>query len=391
MASLFEIINSIPLDPRSELDLVSEAKLVAFNKSNGALNDFSAGSPLAALIEAQAFVGSELLFYANKAIPSLAIEFYKNVGVQRRLGTPSVVTLTFELQSSQLTPFYIPQFFEVSDINNSVYFKTNNSVVIPPGQTSITVTATSSSIGSNQNVKALSITNITQSLTNLNLVKNLVSAQGGSDKETLEETIVRGNLALRTRGLVSADDYERTAEALIGKGSRFKAVGNLGSNKIDYVLGTVHLFGLDVSGNPITPAQAYTVVTNLTPNIHISTSLFCSSVELKNVDVDVEFIISPSSTLSAAQVAANVYLNLYNYMSSKYFQIGEDLLIEEVEYIVRDTDNVKRGRSIELDNATNDITITNNYSVINLSQATIKVFDEVGVNLFTNTFVGEPN
>lgn len=384
MTSLFETLNSIPLDPRSERDLVSEAQLVAFNKSNGKLNDFSVGSPLAALIEAQAFCGSELLFYANKLIPALTIEFYKNVGIERRLGTPSVVTLTFELEATQSNPFYIPKAFQIKTIDGEVIFRTDEQLAIPAGQLTGSVTATSITVGTTQNVAANSINVITQPLTNLKSVTNNQASQGGSETETLEEVIERGNLAIRTRGLVSGDDYERSAEAVIGLGSRFKAVGNLGTNKKDYVLGTVHLFGLDESGAGITPAQRSAVYDALQPQTHVSTSLVISPVEVKDVYVEAEVVIQNNS--NAVTVGKSIWENLYNYLSSKFFTIGKSVSITEVEYVIRDTPNVVKWNTVTLDGTTEDVEVVQQYVVANIKQLTLTIKGEDGAVLLTNVY-----
>ncbi|MEH1803214.1 MAG: hypothetical protein V7L13_29440 [Nostoc sp.] len=60
------ILNSIILDPRNETDIVEQAKLKVYNASGGQLNDFTENSPIAALIQGQAFAGAELLLHIQK-------------------------------------------------------------------------------------------------------------------------------------------------------------------------------------------------------------------------------------------------------------------------------------------------------------------------------------
>ena len=85
---------SVNLDPRNEAQLVQQATQRVYQASGQTLNDFSAGNPLAALLEGQAFAQGEFLFYANQLPQSILIEWLGPfLGAMRRLGTPSVARL----------------------------------------------------------------------------------------------------------------------------------------------------------------------------------------------------------------------------------------------------------------------------------------------------------
>ena len=64
---------SVSIDPRSEADLVQAAAQTVYEASNKTLNDFSAGNPLAVLLEGQAFAQGEFLYWANQALPWVAL------------------------------------------------------------------------------------------------------------------------------------------------------------------------------------------------------------------------------------------------------------------------------------------------------------------------------
>ena len=382
--ALFENIQIPLLDPRSEDVLVEEARLKAFNASGGKLNDFSAGSPIAALIEAQAFCGSEVLYYANKLVPTLALQFYKNAGVVRKLGTPSTVELTFVLANSSTSPYTIPIGFQVSSNDGKILFKTDKSLTISPGIRVGKVTATSIEVGSKNNIAAYSITVLNQPLTNLEKVFNDRPSQGGSDKETLEQTIERGNLELRLRGLISVDDYERTAETVIGVGSRFKAIGNLGADKQSYVLGAVHLFGVDQSGNPITNSQILAVTSALTPHIHLASSLFVSPMDVKKVVLDV--VVVTNDLTVPLVTAKNIWQSISSHLNPATYPIGQPILMSEVEYHIRKSAGVTRLQQVLIDGNHLNVNLANQYTVADIQQMNLKIINTKGIELLSDVY-----
>ena len=75
----------IELDPRNEAELVKAAARRVYEASNSTLNDFSAGSPIMALLEGQAFAQSEFLQFANQFPESVLTEWIGPfLGAQRR-------------------------------------------------------------------------------------------------------------------------------------------------------------------------------------------------------------------------------------------------------------------------------------------------------------------
>jgi hypothetical protein len=65
---------SVSIDPRNEAEIVQAASQRVYQASNQTLNDFSAGNPLAALLEGMAFSQGEFLFWANQLPQSILIE-----------------------------------------------------------------------------------------------------------------------------------------------------------------------------------------------------------------------------------------------------------------------------------------------------------------------------
>ena len=92
---------SVDLDPRNEAALVQAASQRVYQASGQTLNDFSAGNPLAALLEGQAYAQGEFLFWANQLPQSILIEWLGPfLGAMRRLGTPAVARLQLTVPPS---------------------------------------------------------------------------------------------------------------------------------------------------------------------------------------------------------------------------------------------------------------------------------------------------
>ena len=78
---------NIDLDPRNETELVAAAAQRVFEASGSTINDFSAGSPITALLEGQAFAQAEFLQFANQFPESVLVEWIGPfLGAQRRAG-----------------------------------------------------------------------------------------------------------------------------------------------------------------------------------------------------------------------------------------------------------------------------------------------------------------
>jgi hypothetical protein len=382
--SEFEALPDINLDPRTESIIAEEAQLLAFNSSSGKLNDFSAGSPLRALVEAQAFCGGEVLWYLNKSIPAIALQFYKNVGVERRLGTKANVKLTFNLRQTQQIPFTIPANFKVLTSDNSAAFLTDESLTIPPGNVSGSVSATAEVAGSDSNVAPQTITLASQPLVNLQSVTNLSPAQGGSEKETINQTIQRGNEQLRLRGLVSRADYEERAKQIVGAGSNFKVLGNVGADKESYELGSVHLFGIDPSKNPITESQVIQLNKIMQDEIHLASTLYISPMDVEKATVDVVVVVRENFIPS--EVGDRIWDNVAAYVDPSTWEAGKTLVLSELEYRVRDSEGVAQVMSVLVNGNHLNVPLPNNYTVFDISQMNLVITNKKGLELINEVY-----
>lgn len=369
-------LSSIILDPRNEEELVERAQVRVFNESKGLLNDFTDNSPLAALIQGQAFAGAELLYYLNQLPLALVIDFLKITGVERVLGTKAVVTLQFTLTTPLSITFTVPQGFEVIDQTGNYSFFTDSILNIPPGLVSGSVTATAEKIGSAYNLPAYSINGLTQPLTYINSVTNPQPSAGGTEAETEVETIKRGLDNLRLRNLVSAKDYEQSAESILGVGSRAKAIGLLGPNKEDEELGAVHLFLLNESGDPASSTQTAQVRSILSERIQLGSALYVSPMEL--LPIDAFLIAKLTAGRDPEEVVDELYMALDDYLNPSKYAIGEDVILNELEYVLRLTGGIKYVELLEINGNTLNIPLGNDFTLPYLNSLSIQLIREDG-------------
>ncbi|UKO99355.1 baseplate J/gp47 family protein [Nostoc sp. UHCC 0870] len=371
-----ELIPSILIDEQNEESILEQAQLRVFNESGGLLNDFSENSPVAALIQGQAFAAAEFLYYVNKLPLALVIDFLKLTGVVRSLGTQAKTTLTFTLSNPQGIAFTIPEGFEVADESGNYIFYTDATLQIPPGLTSGSVTATAEKVGSIYNLPSYSITGITQPLTFLSQVTNVEPSTGGTDEESVDSAINRGLIQLRVRNLVSADDYEQAAEELMGEGSVCKAIGLLGQNKINEELGAVHLFLLNANQEPANLAQTSEIRNSLLSRIQLGTQLYASPMELLNISAELIAKVTPG--LDVEEAMSDLWEAYQGYLNPSTYPVGQDIILNEVEYQLRLTGAIKDIQFLSLNGQPLNIPIVNGYTLPTPYSLFIKLVDEDG-------------
>ncbi|MCW5317943.1 hypothetical protein GTQ43_30495 [Nostoc sp. KVJ3] len=382
------ILNSISLDPINETDIVEQAKLKVYNASGGLLNDFTENSPIAALIQGQAFAGAELLYYINQLPLALVIDFLKITGVTRSSGTKAKTTLTFNISSPQSVIFTIPEGFEVVDSQGKLSFFTDAPLVIPVGLVSGSVTATAEEVGSEYNIAAYSITGITQPLTYLAGVTNIEAASGGSDLESEASAINKALTQIRLRNLVSADDYEQAAEALLGEGSVCKAIGLLAGDKTTRELGAVHLFLLNSNGEPANDAQINYVKSQLSNRIQLGTSLYASPVELLPISAELQYNLSPGVD---PEEAFDILWEAYqDYLNPSYYPLSKDILFFEVGYALRNTGVIVDGGTLSINGTPSNIPIPNDYTLPYPYSLFMQLVDKNGVVYESLRGAGDP-
>jgi hypothetical protein len=209
----FAPLPSVDIDPRNEAEIVQAAAQRVYEASGQTLNDFSAGSPLMALLEGMSFAAGEFLFQANQLPQSILIEWLGPfLGAMRRLGTPAVARLTLTIPPSN-TPTVIPSGTAFTTDSNltggeAFTFVTDADVIVPAGESIGYASVASQYVGSIYNSPANSITGVSATEINGISVTNPLPATGGSDVETYPEVQERFFTLIRRRNPVSAEDWQ---------------------------------------------------------------------------------------------------------------------------------------------------------------------------------------
>jgi uncharacterized phage protein gp47/JayE len=364
------------LDPRNERELVEQALVRVYNTSGGQINDFSSSSVARSLIEGQAFAAAEMLYYLNKLPLALALQFLKIAGVERKLGTRAIASITFTLSASLSTPFTLPQGFQVVDSVGRVSFTTDVQLVIPAGAISGTVTATCEQLGRVGNVPAYRLIRFTQPLAFLASCTNAQPATGGTNEETVDQAIARGLAAIRRRNLVTGDDYEQEAIAVLGEGSVAHAIGLLGGDKVSYELGAVHVFCLNQTGAVPNTAQLNQVPEMLAQKIQIGTSLYVSAIDLLNVDADLTAKLAVGQDPN--QAAEQLWAAFQDYLNPTKFKVGESVLLKEVEYALRLTGTIANLQALTLNGLGTNLAMSYRYSLPKAHSLYCQLIDATG-------------
>lgn len=216
---------SVDIDPRNEAQLVQQASQRVYEASGQTLNDFSAGNPLAALLEGMAFAQGEFLFQANQLPQSILIEWLGPfLGAMRRLGTPAVARLTLTVPPSD-TSTTIPSGTAFTTDSNltggeAFTFVTDADVTIPAGESVGYASVASQYVGSIYNAPANSITEVSATEINGISVTNPLPATGGSDVETYPEVQERFFTLIRRRNPVSTEDWQDFFTDFYGVGTQ---------------------------------------------------------------------------------------------------------------------------------------------------------------------------
>lgn len=260
---------AVNIDPRNEAQLVNEAAKRVYDASNAKLNDFSAGNPMMALIEGQAFAQGEFLFWANQLPESILLEWIGPfLGAMRRIGTPSISRVTVTITPGEFQDL-LPAGTIFSTNSNltdgeSVEFVTTQDLFFPAAESVGTVPVSSVLVGAFNNVAPNTITQPPSNTSSLQItsVTNPIAAVGGSDIETLDEVKERFFTLIRRRNPVSAQDWQDLFEDLFGTGTFTSVLPNRSAKDAyiwlnDYILadGHVSFFFLNPDGTEPTNEQ----------------------------------------------------------------------------------------------------------------------------------------
>ncbi|AND75517.1 baseplate J tail protein [Nostoc phage N1] len=359
--------------------------------SNGEFTDLDPSGFMRPFAGTMAYAGSELLYKANQSSIAAAKSFFKNVlGVENNVGTKATCEVQFGLSTSLATDFIVPINFQISDTTGTLRFYTTGNLVIPSGATTGVITAIAEEIGEKYNVSAGFISQFPVPLTYLEYAINITPATNGSSGETITNLIERCSQIIRIRNPVSALDFEQLAELVMGDGSRCKAIGLLGIDKIidNPQPGVVHLFLLDKTGNPAQSFLISTVGATIQPRIMLGTRLLISPMETYQVTIDLIALSDGSKTFDV--LAQDCFEAIQNYFAPINTIVGADILIEEVKFAIRSVGGLSISY-LQLNDDSLNVPMPNQWTIPKFASLSIELTDSEGNIYRDNLFTTNPD
>jgi hypothetical protein len=337
---------SVSIDPRNEAELVQQASQRVYEASNQTLNDFSAGNPLAALLEGQAFAQGEFLFWANQLPQSILVEWLGPfLGAMRRLGTPAVAQLVLTIPPSDV-PVTIPAgspFTTDPNLTNgeSITFVNPVLATIPAGESSIRISVASQYVGNDYNCPAFAITGSSAINVDGLVVANPQPAVGGSNVETYQETQERFFTLIRRKNPVSAEDWQDFFIDLYGIGTLTSVQPNRPSQGFynyltDHLLpnGQISFFVLGPNGTELTVEQLQRGqnVVNFSVPVENKGHLYPVTLSQVQYNISLEIDANGAFGVNARETSLNFRDRLFQVLQpGNIFPITTDPTVSDVD------------------------------------------------------------
>lgn len=204
------------VDDRS-VDDFGEEILTNLLTSCPQITEFGPTSVTKQLTGAHAYFVQLLQYLANKAVQKLKHAYMEKQGLEKREASYATCDLTFTLHEALNHDYVITSGSRVqTNTTPPVIYATDETLTIPTGETTGTVSATAIEIGSLSRVTANQLTVLRTPLAYVSGVTNTASS-GGEDEETDEEA------TLRLQGVLETDykactpsSFESLAEQVTG-------------------------------------------------------------------------------------------------------------------------------------------------------------------------------
>lgn len=308
MSNIYGPILPLQLDSRNTDALARAIQTKIFVESEGKLNDFSPASPLSAISEGQAFAQAELLYYLNNLPEAFTLQWFRQLGIQRKIGSRAFVDVTFVKTAGYSKAIIIPANTQVI-ANNSLLFLTTQELIIAEGEFTSTVTCRSEQWGSAYNVPARSLSKIDRSIVGLGSLFNAEAAEGGSDLESIDEMKSRAFGVLSRRNLTTLGDFEAETRLLAPDANVIRALTYEERNRVlDDLSGHIVICVGNDNGKALSTPVLKFLVDSMTPRITAGSTISFIAPEITPVDIVLEVMYDPNEEINATDFLANTLL-----------------------------------------------------------------------------------
>ena len=326
MPDIYGPILPLQLDPRNTSALVKDTQTKIFLESDGTLNDFSAASPLSAIVEGQAYAQNELLYYLNALPEAYTLQWLRQLGIQRSIGAKSVAEVSFLKTQGFTRSVIIPKGTVVSTTSD-LKFVLKDQVVLSDTQSSAVGLAESERWGAAYNVPAGAIDRANINILGLQGVTNLVGARGGKDLESIDNMKAKAFSLLRRRGLISAEDYYNEVVSLAPADSVVKILTYEERFNVPQELtGNIIICVGNENGEPLSDNIKSGILKSVRKKapIGIQPTIIGPTVSPVEVSVSVEFD-SEQFTSGVDFYASRINAILSNSLTPSAIELGESL------------------------------------------------------------------
>ncbi|UYE97091.1 virion structural protein [Cyanophage S-TIM61] len=350
MADIRGPILPLQLDPRNTPALVRDTQTKIFLESGGQLNDFSAASPLSAIVEGQAYAQSELLYYLNSLPEAFTLQWFRQLGIQRSIGAKAIVEVTFTKVEGFGRVVIIPKGTVLSTVSNLNYIldeevRINNDELIATGR------AVSERWGTVYNVAPGAIQKINLNILGLNTQTNERQAQGGKDLESIENLKTRAFTLLRRRGLISANDYENEIREIAPEASIVKIITHEERERVseDIPTGVIAVCLGDQDGKELEATIRQNLLKALRKRVPLGTAIYLTSPEVTPLEttVVIEYDDEVFTTGIDARAAAINDL-IASSLNIQEIPLGETFNFQQIKNNVFDFNFVNKVNSLSI-------------------------------------------
>jgi hypothetical protein len=341
MANIYGPILPLQLDSRNTEALVRAIQTRMYLESGGQLNDFTPSSPLSAISEGQAFAQAELLYYLNNLPEAFSLQWLRQLGVQRKIGSRALVDVTFYKVPGYQRPLIIPKGTKLVASGGQV-FVTLEEVRVLESQFSASVSCQSERWGQAYNVGAGEINKIERNFAGLEFLRNESSAVGGTDTESVSQMKQRAFEVLSRRNLTTSADFENEVRTLVPETSIVKVLTYEERNNLSEAFsGNVVICVGDQDGGALSSSNLSYLVSSMKPRVTIGTNISFISPDVVPVDLRVQLYYDPATTEGGADFLASQVLEaMRTYLDPQNLSLGSDLSYQDMLKILYSFDFV---------------------------------------------------
>lgn len=355
MANIYGPILPLQLDSRNTEALVRALQTRIFLESSGELNDFTPASPLSAITEGQAFAQAELLYYLNNLPEAFSLQWLRQLGVQRKIGSRALADVTFYKVPGYQRVLIVPKGTKLI-ANGSQVFVTLSEVQISETEFSGTVSCQSERWGGSYNVNAGEINKIEKNFAGLEFLRNEQPAVGGTDTESVSGMKSRAFEVLSRRNLTTSTDFENEVRTLVPESSIVKILTyEERFNLSELLSGNVVICVGDENGNELSSSNISYLINSMRPRVTLGTNISFISPEIIPVDLTVDIFYDPESIdVGTEFLASQVLESMRNYIDPRTLALGTDLEYQELLKLLYNFDFVKSVNNITARSMTKD-------------------------------------